>query len=576
MTSEVGGSVSTSDVKLYVVDDMGEPISEVQEDGTELELQKCGDTLYWSFDASDGTLTITGSGDMWDYSYTKETPWHSSKADITAVILPDGLTGIGSYAFLNCINLQSVVIPSKVTRVGDSAFMDCDGLTSLEIQGATTILDANSIRSCDSLTKVTVPCSIVINSRTAFWGSYSIQEVHITKGTGIMSDLHEMLDWAFETYDGSNTEYKEYSLAVVIDKGVQNISEQAFIGLTGLTSLTIPVSITEIGTDAFSGCSGLQTVNYTGTEAQQAEIDIRSGNDSLINAVWNYVEEPAPTPKSIKGLTLVKEPVDRQVRNGKKATFTVKTKGKPTAIQWYYRKNETAKWTKVKGGTKAKLTVIGSKTNGGYQYRCLLKNKYGKLYSNVVTLTVELHPPVIESQPEDQKVHVGDSAEFTFAVAGEKLTYKWSYRKTPTGKWTAVKSGGAKATLTVVGKVANDGYQYKCVVTNADGKVTSNVVTLDVEYHLPEITVQPTVAKKVKKNAQVVLTVEAEDFYEEGLTYQWYYRKSSSAKWTKVKNGTEATYTFKATTKLNGYQYKCDVGNKDGKVSSKVVTLKVK
>ncbi len=279
--------------------------------------------------------------------------------------------------------------------------------------------------------------------------------------------------------------------------------------------------------------------------------------------------------KSVKGLTITGEPEDAKVKNGEKATFTVKISGKATAIQWYYRTSETAKWKKVSSkGNKLTLTVTGKPGNDGYQYRCELKNGKKKLYSDTVTLDVELFPPTISSQPESVAIKAGEEATFTFVVEGEGVTYAWSYRKGETGKWATVK-GGTGATLTVTGTAANAGYQYKCEAKNKDGKVTSDIVTLDVEYHLPEI-VTPPKGVKVKKNAKVTFNVEADNPYDEELTFQWYYRKSSKAKWVKIKGATEAAYSFKATAKKNGYQYKCDITNRDGTVSTKAVTLKVK
>ncbi len=278
--------------------------------------------------------------------------------------------------------------------------------------------------------------------------------------------------------------------------------------------------------------------------------------------------------KTVKGLAITQDPQSTRVKNGEKAKFTVKISGKATGYQWYYRTSETAKWKKVSKATKATLTVTAKPANNGYQYRCEVKNANGKLTTRTAVLRVDLYPPVLVSQPESAAIRAGETATFTFGVEGEGVTYAWSYRKSATGKWAAVK-GGTGATLKVTGKVANAGYQYKCDAKNKDGSVTSKVVTLDVEYHLPEITLQPKGAK-VKKNAKVTFTVEADNPYDEELTFQWYYRKSSKAKWTKIKGATEATYSFKATAKKSGYQYKCDIGNRDGTVSTKAATLKVK
>ena len=76
----------------------------------------CGENLTWYFNSSTNTLMITGSGAMKDYS-TTTTPWRSFSNEIFTVILPDGLTSIGRYAFRNCQNLTSVNIPNGVTSI---------------------------------------------------------------------------------------------------------------------------------------------------------------------------------------------------------------------------------------------------------------------------------------------------------------------------------------------------------------------------------------------------------------------------------------------------------------------------
>ena len=96
----------------------------------------CGDNLSWTLtengeatvtwaDGSTGhtalTLTITGSGNMADYTDDTQ-PWSSDRQSITRVTLPDGLTSIGNYAFSSCYNVKSISIPALVTRIGQNAF----------------------------------------------------------------------------------------------------------------------------------------------------------------------------------------------------------------------------------------------------------------------------------------------------------------------------------------------------------------------------------------------------------------------------------------------------------------------
>ncbi len=59
----------------------------------------CGDNLTWSFDPDTGTLTIEGSGPMEAFASEEDVPWYDHRAELVSLLLPEGLTGIGSYAF---------------------------------------------------------------------------------------------------------------------------------------------------------------------------------------------------------------------------------------------------------------------------------------------------------------------------------------------------------------------------------------------------------------------------------------------------------------------------------------------
>ena len=89
----------------------------------------CGKNARWSFDAEKGELTVSGSGDMDDYSDTNKAPWDSQKDSIKSVYIENGITSIGEYAFSGCSSLTSITIPVSVTQIGDGAFYNCTNLT---------------------------------------------------------------------------------------------------------------------------------------------------------------------------------------------------------------------------------------------------------------------------------------------------------------------------------------------------------------------------------------------------------------------------------------------------------------
>ncbi|MFC2408994.1 MAG: leucine-rich repeat domain-containing protein [Prevotella histicola] len=88
----------------------------------------CGPDLRWYL-TDNGVLTISGKGKMNDYSFDNRSPWY--KYDIKRIIIGDGVTTIGEFAFTNCSTLTSVTIPNSVTEIGDRAFSGCINITQI-------------------------------------------------------------------------------------------------------------------------------------------------------------------------------------------------------------------------------------------------------------------------------------------------------------------------------------------------------------------------------------------------------------------------------------------------------------
>ena len=101
----------------------------------------CGDNLTWTYAEATQKLTISGTGEMYHYSYNNNL-WKSFRESIKEVEIGDGVTTIGENAFQGCIGLTSVMIPESVTSIGNYAFADCSGLTSITIPKSVTTITA--------------------------------------------------------------------------------------------------------------------------------------------------------------------------------------------------------------------------------------------------------------------------------------------------------------------------------------------------------------------------------------------------------------------------------------------------
>ena len=84
----------------------------------------CGENVTFVLN-DDGTLVISGSGEMWYYEDSFSVPWSRNREKITKVQIEDGVTNIGNYAFSGCSALTSVTIPNSVKSIGEEAFAYC-------------------------------------------------------------------------------------------------------------------------------------------------------------------------------------------------------------------------------------------------------------------------------------------------------------------------------------------------------------------------------------------------------------------------------------------------------------------
>ena len=209
----------------------------------------------------------------------------------------------------------------------------------------------------------------------------------------------------------------------------------------------------------------------------------------------------------------------------------------------------------------------GSDSSGTSYYNRLIIDSDMPVYTEVT------ERPTITKKPSNQTVAEGKKATFTVEATG-MTQYQWYYRTSSTEEWKTVSAeSGKTATYSLTAKARHDGYQYRCKVTNAKGSVYTPARTLTVITEKPAITTQPT-SKSVTAGKTATFKVVASG---KGLSYQWYYRTSSTGTWTacSASSGKTASYSLTAQARHNGYQYRCKITNAMGSVYTKIVTLTV-
>lgn len=211
----------------------------------------CGNNLTWVLDDS-GTLTISGSGDMANFMVSPA--WNDYCGSIVNVVIEEGVTSIGNYAFSRCDKLVSITIAETVTKIGDSAFQYCNGLTAISIPAGVTEISDKAFYECDKLTTVTLPDTIVSIGQQAFMGCGEL------RGCAIPESVRTIGKQAFAfCYALRNVE---------IPDGVTVIADETFYFCLQLVSVRIPGTVKSIGSKVFDNCKALSKVYFEGTQEQ--------------------------------------------------------------------------------------------------------------------------------------------------------------------------------------------------------------------------------------------------------------------------------------------------------------------
>ena len=228
----------------------------------------CGDNLTWTLDDA-GTLTISGTGAMKNFASHYQA-WDYYEEQITAVVVEDGVTTIGNYAFCNYPNLISISLPETLTTIGIAAFGGCTGLTGqLVLPNSLKTLDSGAFGNCTGLTTVIFGDNLTSIGMNAFSGCTgldgelvfpdSVQDIgnasfqkctgldKLTLGSGVTRIGH----FAFQNCTGLDGE-------LVISDSVTHVEQEAFYGCTGLDKVTLGGRVNWIGVNAFYGCTGVR------------------------------------------------------------------------------------------------------------------------------------------------------------------------------------------------------------------------------------------------------------------------------------------------------------------------------
>ena len=228
----------------------------------------------------------------------------SDLLSLESVSLPDSVTEIASYAFSSCSSLTNVSMPSKLTKIGEKCFYACSSLKQIDLPDSLETIEVNAFEDCTALLRIDIPGKVQTIPDRTFEGCKSLEEVTIPNSVKWMfhhafhdcDSLKEVtipgsiihLDDAFSECDSLEK--------VVLCDGVKYLGERGFYGCRALKAIWIPKSMVEIKKDCFN-YSGLSDVYYDGTRDQWGNIDTHAAlNEQLMRADVHCSDDPAPVP----------------------------------------------------------------------------------------------------------------------------------------------------------------------------------------------------------------------------------------------------------------------------------------
>jgi pectate lyase len=304
------------------------------------------------------------------------------------------------------------------------------------------------------------------------------------------------------------------------------------------------------------GTDAAGALQYIGWKSQSSATGGAWIFDTIrVASTWAEVIPASTAPPSI-----INDLTNQAVSLGQNVTFSVNVSGTlPLIYQWYYNTS-----TLLSVGTNSTLTLTNVQLSDAGGYSVIVTNSYGSTNSAVAQLTVNIFPPSIDLDPQDQSALVGQNTSFSVQASGTApLSYQWYYNT------NTILTNATNSILTLTNVQLTDSGGYSAVVTNVSGSITSAVAQLTVSLPVaPSIITQPQDQSNILPGATATFSVIASG--SDPLSYQWYYNNS-----TLLTNATDAILTIANVQPGNAGSYSVIINNQAGSITSSNAFLTV-
>ena len=472
---------------------------------------------------------------------------------VTDLVLPESVTAVKAYTFINADCLTSVTGSANLKAIGWSTFQSCDQLATIDFRKSLQGIDGRAFSDCSQLSTVRLPQGLESIGKEAFASCTSLKSITIPDTVTYIGD------YCF-TYCAKLNK-------IQLSQELTHINDGTFCYCESLVAITIPDSVQYIYTDAFYNCTALKQVNLPKEVAFGQDV---FGNCPLGETPLH--QDWADTPPYLFSNSALQE-------------FSIPDTVNTLCYRSFYSCDDLKNVGIPLSVTTIEAHAFTNTDNlenvyyeGSQQQWAQIQIGDGNDPLSNATLHANYNLPKITQQPVSYKA-TGNTATFSVTATGNIAAYQWQYRTSSRATWVNTSASGAKtATLNVSVTASKNGYQYRCIITDQVGlKAFSDAATLTVSDLL--ISAQPA-NQYLPAGKTAKFTVKATGT---GLSYQWQYRASAKGSWknTTATGNKTATLSVPATATRNGYQYRCKVTDQEGSVvysnaaTLKVVTLKV-
>ena len=222
------------------------PVTLSAEAAAVIDSGTCGKNASWQLD-SDGTLTVSGTGDMSSSLDSSPCPWKEYKKEIKTVVIGNGITRVGANNFSSCSNLVSVSFPDTLKGISESAFSSCNSLESVVLPDSLTYIGNFAFALCKGLTDITIPSSVTSIGSLAFSTTKWLDDQ--TKKSDYVI-VNGMLIWAADKEE------------LTIPDQVSKILDNSIWGRSKVKSIVFPDTVTAFGNNSMAECSSLVSVTF--------------------------------------------------------------------------------------------------------------------------------------------------------------------------------------------------------------------------------------------------------------------------------------------------------------------------